>query len=362
MLAAGAILFRYFPRHAERRPVAPQPVAVVAARAHLGSIGIYVNGLGTVVPVNTVTVTSRVDGQLMEVLYREGQLVREGDLLAVVDSRPYQVLLTQFEGALARDQALLENARTDLARYGALLPQHAIPEQTYVTQQSLVRQYEGNVKTDQGQIESARLNIAYCRIAAPVTGRVGLRLVDAGNLVTANTTSLLVITQVAPTTVVFTIGEDQLPGVRRKLAAGARLSVDAYDRLMQTRLASGRLLTIDNQIDPTTGTVRLRAIFANTGETLFANQFVNARLLLEERRKVVLVPNAAIQRNGASTYVWMVRPNRTVTNRPVTVGGAGPAESQIVSGIAPGDMVVTEGVDRLHEGAQVNAAPSAGGA
>jgi len=328
---------------------------VVAAMAHLGSIGVYLNGLGTVVPVNTVTVTSRVDGQLMQVLYREGQFVHQGDLLVVVDARPYEVLLTQYEGALARDQALLENARIDLRRYADLLPQHAIPEQVYATQVSLVKQYEGDVTTDQGQIESARLNIAYCRIAAPITGRVGLRLVDPGNVVTANTSSLLVITQTSPTTVVFTISETQLPEVRRKLQAGAALAVDAYDRLMNAKLASGRLLTIDNQIDPTTGTVRLRALFPNTAETLFANQFVNARLLLEQRRRVVLVPNAAIQRNGTSTYVWVVRPNQTVTSRPVTVGDAGPEESQISSGVAAGEKVVTEGVDLLREGAPVRA-------
>ncbi len=342
-------LFASHPQHA-----ALPPTGVVAARAHLGSIGVYVNGLGTVVPVYTVTVNSRVDGELLHVLYQEGQIVNQGDLLAEIDPRPFQTQLTQFQGALVRDQALLANARVDLARYAALLPQHAIPQQIYATQESLVNQFEGNVKSDIGQIQSAELNISYCRITSPINGRMGLRLVDPGNVVTANTTPLAVITQLSPTTVVFTISEQQLPAVRQKYDAHVPLSVDALDGLMQTLLAHGRLLTIDNQIDPTTGTVRLRATFANSNGVLYANQFVNARLQLEARHKVVLIPNAAIQLNGAATFVWVVRPDNTVTNRTVKVGAAGALESQILSGVKVGDVVVTQGVDRLRDGARVH--------
>jgi multidrug efflux system membrane fusion protein len=291
----------------------------------------------------------------MQVMYHEGQTVHQGDLLVQVDPRPYEVLLTQYDGALARDQALLENARVDLDRYRALLSRNAVPEQTFATQQALVKQYEGNVKSDQGQIDSAKLNISYCRITAPITGRVGLRLADPGNLVTANSTALTVITQVSPITVVFTIGEDQLPALRQKMKPRGRLEVDAFDRSQKNRLGQGSLETTDNVIDPTTGTVRIRALFPNTNDALFPNQFVNARLLLEERRNVTLVPNAAIQRNGTATYVWFVQPDQIVANRPVTLGAAGPSETQIVSGISSGDVVVTEGVDQLHEGAKVNA-------
>src|SRR5215472_12579984 len=303
LLIAGAyVVYRRLQNAAAgaeaRRAQQPQVINVVAARAHRGNIGVYVDGLGSVIPIFTVTVNSRVDGQLMQVLFSEGQMVHQGDLLAEIDPRPFQAQLTQFEGALVRDQALLENARVDLNRYRILLTREAVPEQTYATQQSLVKQFEGNVKTDQGQIESAKLNIYYSRITAPVTGRVGLRLVDPGNIVTANVSALLVITQISPISVIFTIGEDQLVDVRKKLQAGASLTVDAYDRLMKDKLAQGRLETIDNQIDPTTGTVRLRATFDNTNGALFPNQFVNARLLLEERRNVTLIANAAIQRNA----------------------------------------------------------------
>jgi len=331
------------------------PAGVVAARAHLGNIGVYVDALGTVVPVYTVNVLSRVDGELIHVLYQEGQVVHQGDLLAEVDPRPFQTQLTQFQGALVRDQALLANARVDLARYAALLPKHAIPQQIYATQQSLVAQYEGNVKSDEGQIQSAELNISYCRITSPINGRVGLRLVDPGNVITANSTPLAVITQLTPTTVVFTISEQRLPAVRQKSRAGTGLPVDAYDTMMKTVLGHGRLLTIDNQIDPTTGTVRLRATFPNTNGALYANQFVNARLQLEERRNVVLIPNVAIQMNGTATYVWVVQPDNTVVNRPVKLGARAALESQVLSGVKAGELVVTEGVDRLRPGAKVRA-------
>jgi multidrug efflux system membrane fusion protein len=359
LLACGLFLlydehFKTVDQAGRNKTLRNAAINVIAARAHKGSIGVYLDGLGSIIPVYTVTVTSRVDGQLMEVMYREGQLVHQGGLLVQVDPRPYEVLLTQYEGALARDQALLENARVDLDRYRALVSRNAIPEQTFATQQALVKQYEGNIKSDQGQIDSAKLNISYCRITAPITGRAGLRLMDPGNLVAANSTALVVITQVSPITVVFTIGEDQLPAVREKMKTRGRLEVDAYDRSQKDKLGQGHLETADNVIDPTTGTVRLRAIFSNTNEALFPNQFVNARLLLEERRDATLIPNAAIQRNGISTYVWLVQPDQIATNHPVTLGAAGPSETQIVFGLSPGDVVVTEGVDQLHEGAKVN--------
>ena len=361
VLVAGGIWLSYR-RHEEAAAQAQQrkaaqntAIKVVAARAHQGSIGVYVNGLGTVIPLNTINVSSRVDGQLMQVLYREGQMVHQGDLLVVVDPRPYQVLLTQYQGNLQRDQALLANARVDLDRYRALVSRNAIPEQTYATQVSLVKQDEGNVMSDQGLIDSAKLNITYCNVTAPITGRVGLRLVDPGNLVSANATSLVVITQISPITVIFTISQDRLAAVQQRFKPGTSLNVDALDRMQKTVLGQGRLETIDNQIDPTTGTVRLRAIFPNTNDALFPNEFVNARLLLQQKRNVTLVPNAAIQLNGTMSYVWLVQPDGIVVDRPVELGTAGPEETEIVSGISHGDIVVTEGVDQLHEGAKVEA-------
>lgn len=330
------------------------PVPVVAARAQKGNVGVYFTGLGTVTPIYTVTVKTRVDGQLMRVLYQEGELVRQGDLLVEIDPRPYQVQLMQAEGQLARDQAALNNARIDLERYKTLWAQNAIPQQQLATQQALVAQDEGAVKVDQGQIESAKLNITYCHIASPITGRVGLRLVDPGNIVRASDANgLLVVTQVDPISVIFTIAEDQLQAVVRRVRAGQRLRVDAWDREMKNRIAQGSLTTIDNQIDQTTGTIRLRSVFDNRNSALFPNQFVNARLLVEQRRGVTVLPGAAIQRNAQSTYVYLVKPDQSVTVRPVTVGATEGDQTEIASGVAPGEMVVTDGVDKLQEGSKV---------
>ena len=328
-------------------------VPVVAAKTQKGDIGVYITGLGAVTPIYTVTVKSRVDGQLMQVHYKEGDIVHQGDLLVEIDPRPYQVQLTQAEGQLIRDQALLDNARIDLDRYQTLLTQNAVPEQQLATQKALVQQDEGAVKTDQGQIDSAKLNLVYCHITAPITGRVGLRLVDPGNIVhAADTNGLLVITQIQPISVIFPIAEDQLPVVLQKMRAGERLGVDAYDR-EKKKLATGWLTTLDNQIDPTTGTVKIRATFDNKDNALFPNQFVNARLLVEVKHGVTLVHTAAVQRNSQITYVYLVKSDSTVTVRPITVGTTEGDDAEVSSGLAPGDVVVMTGVDKLQEGSKV---------
>jgi membrane fusion protein, multidrug efflux system len=327
---------------------------VVAVKAFKGNIGVYYTGLGAVTPIFTVTVKSRVDGQLMQVFYKEGQMVKEGDPLVEIDPRPYQASLTQYEGALVRDQASLANARVDLARYEQLIGRKAVPEQTLATQRALVAQDEGTVKTDQGQIEAASLNLIYCHITAPISGRLGLRLVDPGNYVqAASSTALAVITQIDPISVIFTLSEDQLGQVAQKFGKGARLSVDAYDREMNKKIASGALSTIDNQIDQTTGTVKFRATFDNPGGKLFPNQFVNAKLLVEEKRGVLLLQNAAIQRNSRSTYVFLVKPDQTVTIKQLQVGTSDGENTEITSGLEAGDVVVMTGVDKLQEGSKV---------
>jgi multidrug efflux system membrane fusion protein len=334
----------------------PAAIPVVAARSRTGDIGVYFTGLGTVTPINTVTVKSRVDGQLLKVQYKEGELVHQGDVLAEIDPRPFQVLLTQAEGQLAKDQAALANAKVDLARYQTLFNEGVIAEQQTATQKALVAQDEGVVEADQGPVDSAKLNIAYCHITAPITGRIGLRLVDPGNIVHASDANgLLVITQIQPISVLFSIAEDQLQVVRQKIQAGQKLTVEAYDREMTTRIAQGSLTTLDNQIDPTTGTLKLRATFDNQDNALFPNQFVNIRLLVEEKHGVTLMQTAAIQRNTNSTYVYVVKPDSTVTVRTITVGTTEGDASEIASGLSPGEVVVMTGVDKLVEGSKVNA-------
>ena len=323
----------------------------MATKARRGNIGVYITGLGSVTPIYTVTLKSRVDGQLMKVAYKEGDIVHEGDLLVQIDERPYAVQLEQAEGQMVRDQANLENARVDLDRYQKLLAQNAIPEQQLATQKALVTQDEGIVKSDQGQIDSAKLNLTYCKITAPITGKVGLRLVDPGNIVHAtDSTGLLVITQLQPISVIFTIAEDQLPAVAPRFNAGQKLEVEAWDRAGQHRIATGTLSTLDNQIDQTTGTLRLRAAFPNTDNALFPNQFVNTRMLVQEKRGVVLVSTAVLQRSTNGTYVYLVKPDSTVTVRNVTLGTTEGDDSEITSGLEPGDTVVETGVDKLNEG------------
>jgi membrane fusion protein, multidrug efflux system len=329
---------------------------VVASRVKKGDINVYYSGLGAVTPIYTVTVKSRVDGQLMTVAFKEGQLVHQGDTLIEIDPRPYQAALDQAEGQLVHDQALLKNAHVDMDRYTVLLKQEAIPEQTYATQEALVAQYEGNIKIDQAQIEAAKVNLVYCHITSPITGVVGLRLVDPGNIVHAtDTNGMVVITQVDPISVIFTVAEDQLPPVLDRFHAGQTLEVEAWDRDLKNRLAAGSLSTIDNQIDPTTGTLRLRAVFDNKNLKLFPSQFVNARLLVQRKPNVTLVDDSAIQRNSQNIYVWLVKPDSTVTIRPVTTGTSEGGQTEVLSGLDPGEEVVMVGVDKLQEGSRVSA-------
>jgi membrane fusion protein, multidrug efflux system len=329
-------------------------VPVVAVQATKGNIGVYFPGLGAVTPIHTVSVKSQIAGYLMQVLYKEGQLVNKGDPLAEIDPRPYQVMLENAQAGLLRDQANLDNAKVDLQRYQTLVPLHAVPEQQLATQEALVKSTQGVVNTDQAQIDTAKLDLVYCHITAPIAGRVGLRLVDAGNYVTpTDATGLVVITQIEPISVIFPLPEDQLPAVMERQRAGARLRVDAYDRAMTKKIAQGWLETVDNQIDPTTATVKLRADFDNRDGALFPNEFVNVKLLVEEKNGVTLIPTAAVQRNSQRTYVFLVKPNSTVTIQTITVGTSEGDESEVTSGLKPGDSVVMTGVDRLQEGTKV---------
>jgi multidrug efflux system membrane fusion protein len=329
-------------------------VPVVGAAVRKGNIGVYFTGLGAVTPIYTVTIKSQIAGYLTQVLYKEGQVVHKGDVLAQIDPRPYEVMLENAQAGLARDEANLENAKVDQQRYQTLVPVHAVPEQQLATQQALVKSDEGIVKTDQAQIDTAKLDLVYCHITAPITGRVGLRLVDPGNYVTpGDATGLVVITQVEPISVIFTLPEDQLPAVEQRLAAGARLKVEAFDREMRTKIAEGFLATMDNQIDPTTGTVKMRANFDNRDGKLFPNQFVNARVLVQEKQSVPLIATAAVQRNSQITYVYLVKSDSTVTVRNITIGTTEGEDAEVTSGLEPGDVVVMTGVDKLQEGSKV---------
>jgi multidrug efflux system membrane fusion protein len=349
------------PNHANASDAMAVPVT--ATHAQVGEMDVYLTALGTATALRTVTVQTRVDGQLVRVNFSEGQLVHEKDLLAIVDPRPFEVQLTQAEGQLTRDEAMLRNAERDLERYSVLVEQEAVPRQQLDTQAATVRQIQGAIQTDQGQIDAARLNLTYSRITSPVTGRIGLRLVDPGNIVHAtDQTGIAVITQRQPIAVVFTIPEDNLESVLQKQHAGTKLPVDAYDRDLKTKLASGSLSSIDSEIDTTTGTIKLKATFPNQQEALYPNQFVNARLLINTLRSVVIVPAAAVQRGPQRTFVYVVKPDHTVEARNVAVQHTEGERTAIQSGLSAGEMVVTDGLDKLQPGSRVTvhiAPPSA---
>ena len=331
-----------------------RPMPVVAAPARKGNIDVYIDGLGTVTPRNMVVVRARVDGQLLSVAFREGQNVKAGDLLAQIDPRPFEVQLTQANGQMARDQAQLKNAQVDLERYRTLLTQDSISKQQVDTQEALVRQYQGAVQSDQGAIDNAKLQITYARVTAPIGGRVGLRLVDPGNMVHASDSNgLVTITEVQPITVIYPVPEDNVPRIVKRMQGSQEVAVEAFDRSGKNKLATGRLLTIDNQIDTTTGTVKVKAEFPNQDAALFPNQFVNVRMAVETRQDVTLVPSAAIQRGAPGTFVFLVKQDQSVTMTPVKLGATQGENAEVQSGLEPGNLVVVDGADKLRDGSKV---------
>ena len=347
----------------DRRAGFAQPMPVVAVPAAKGDIDITLNALGTVTSLATVSTKSQISGQLVRVAYDEGQLVEKGDLLAEIDSRPYEIALQQAQGALERDQALLQSSELDRQRYELLASANAIARQQLDQQLGLVGQNKGNLISDQAQVDNAKLNIAYCHIVAPVTGRVGLRGVDPGNYVTPGDV-IVVVTQLHPISVIFSVAEDNLPAIKNRLKAVGTLPVTAFDRSGQIQLAAGSLRTHDNQIDTTTGTVKLRADFSNEEDNLFPNQFVNVSLQIDQAHEAIVIPTAAVQRGAPGTFVYLIEAENTVTVRPVTLGPASGGRVVVMSGLSVGDRVVIDGADKLRNGSKValrapaNEAPS----
>ncbi len=358
LLVAGGVWWlsqRATTQNPAARPGAGAPLPVVATAATKGDVDIVYNALGTITPNAMVTVKTQLSGQLTQVAFQEGQTVQKGDLLAVIDPRPYELALEQAQGQLLKDQALLKQAQTDLARYQILAKQDSIARQTVDGQVQLVHQYEGAIRIDQAQIDNDKLNIAYCHVVAPVTGRVGLRQVDQGNYVTANDANgLVVITQVKPITAIFSLPEDDLPAIIKQLNTGSTLQVTAYDRSNVTKLATGRLLATDNQIDTTTGTFKLRAQFDNEDGLLFPNQFVNIRLLVDVLRDATVIPTSAVQRGAPGTFVYVVKPDSTVAVQTIKIGPSEGQKVAVQSGLSPGDRVVTDGADKLRDNAKVS--------
>jgi len=337
-------------------------VPVVVAPAQRGDLPVYFNGLGTVTAFNTVTVRSRVDGQLVNVAFKEGQFVHEGDLLAEIDPRPFQVQLEQAQGQLAKDQAQRKDAEINYERYKLLFKEGVIPQQQLDTQAALVGQSDGAIRTDQAQINNAKLQLTYSRITAPISGRVGLRLVDAGNIVHASDTSgLLVITQLQPISVIFSLPQDQLPQVAAKLRSGAQLSVEAYDRDDVAKIATGKLATIDNQIDLTTGTYKLKSIFSNENNILFPNQFVNVHLLVDVKHNLTIIPTAAIQRGPQGTYVYAVANGNVAKIHVIAIAQVTGNNVGLSAGLDPGESVVIDGQDKLQDGSKVSSVNSSNG-
>lgn len=329
-------------------------IAVAAVAATQGDFPVYLTGLGTVTALRTVTVRSRVDGELIRIVFKEGQMVQEGDLLAEIDPRAFQVQLMQAEGQLLRDEALLKNAEIDLERYKTLLDQDSIAAQQAVTQESLVEQNKGSVEIDRGLVANAKLQLSYARITAPITGRVGLRLVDQGNIVhAADTTGLAVITQIQPISAVFTLPEDNLASVMKQFRSGESLPIEAYDRRGKIKLADGRLLAVDNQIDTSTGTVKLKAQFANEDGALFSNQFVNIRMKMETLHAVTIIPTAAVQKGIVGTFVYVLKEDQTVTVRPLTLGPTEGEKVAVLTGLQPKEQVIVDGADKLRENMKV---------
>jgi membrane fusion protein, multidrug efflux system len=349
----GLILFRVVLRRPPPPPV-PPPVMVSSTNAVQGDMGIYVDGLlGVVTPIATVSVPSQVSGQLIKVNYTEGQMVRAGDVLAEIDPRQFQATLDSAEGQLERDQALLAEAQTDLKRYQAAYAQKAIPKQLLDDQTGLVEQDAGSVKYDQGQVESAKVQLGYCHITSPISGRVGLRLIDPGNIVLASSTNgLVMITELEPITVVFSVAEDFLPQIQHQLTLGNHMSVQSFDRSEETLLATGSVLALDNLIDTVTGSVRIKAIFTNKNDILFPNQFVNVKLLIDTLHRQTLIPASVVQRNGTATFVYLLTPEETVKMQSITIS-ATDGDKVAVSGLKPGEAIVADNFNRLQDGAKV---------